>query len=302
MLQVLKRMTRLAGEYRKNLSAAYIVSLFEAIAEKVPIFMILYALMRATTRTVTPKDVWIVLTVVICSLVIAVLLRFVREKNQSGSGYKIFARERLNLGEKIKMFPMSYFTEGNVGNLSAVISSDIKFIEEMGMNQLTTITTSMITLVVTLLMLAVFSPLTALIMLITCFLVALVFGEIQKLSKRHSKNVQECQQKATSAVIEYMKGMQVIKAFHLVGDKQDRTNCCYKSLSDAQFDYERKFVVPAVLADSIIAVSIGAIVSVAALSLTNGTMALAMMLMLAIFAFEIYRPLSCLVNISADWI
>lgn len=300
MLEVLKRMTRLAGEYRKNLSIAYIVSLFGAIAEKIPIFMILYALIQATAGALTINDFWSVLAIVVCSLAVAVLLRFVREKNQSGSGYRIFARERLNLGEKIKMLPMSYFTEGNIGNLSAVISSDIKFIEEMGMNQLTTITTSIITLAVTLVMLAFFSPVIALIMLITCVLVALVFRAIQKLSKRHSKNVQECQQEATSAVIEYMKGMQVIKAFHLVGDKQERTNRLYKKLSDAQLDYEKKFVVPAVLADSVIAVSIGAIISVASLSLANGTMALAMMLMLIIFAFEIYRPLSSLVNISAE--
>ena len=58
-----------------------------------------------------------------------------------------------------------------------------------------------------------------------------------------------------------MKGMQVIKAFHLVGDRQKRTNLCYRELSDALFDYEKKFVVPAVLADSMIAISIGVMVS-----------------------------------------
>ena len=112
MLRVLKRMTRLAGGYRNNLLTAYVVSLFEAIAEKVPILMILYALMLATAGVPNKKDFWIVLAIILCSLALAVLLRFVREKNQSGSGYKIFARERLNLGEKIKMLPMSYFTEG----------------------------------------------------------------------------------------------------------------------------------------------------------------------------------------------
>lgn len=300
MLRVLKRMTRLAGGYRNNLLTAYVVSLFEAIAEKVPILMILYALMLATAGVPNKKDFWIVLAIILCSLALAVLLRFVREKNQSGSGYKIFARERLNLGEKIKMLPMSYFTEGNIGHLSAVISSDIKFIEEMGVNQLTTITTSMITLTVSLVMLAFFSPAIALIMLTTCFVVALVFSKIQKIAKKHSKNVQERQQEATSAVIEHMKGMQVIKAFHLVGDRQKRTNLCYRELSNALFDYEKKFVVPAVLADSIIAISIGVMVSFASFSLLQGTMAFATMLMLTIFAFEIYRPLSGLVNISAQ--
>ncbi len=300
MLQVLKRMTRLAGDYGKNLTRAYVVSFFEAIAEKVPMFMILYTLMQATAGALTQKDFWIVFAAVLCSLVLAVILRFVREKNQSGSGYMIFARERLKLGGTIKMFPMSYFTEGNIGNLSAVISSDIKFIEEMGMTQLTTITTSMITLAVTLLMLSFFSPVIALIMLVTCFLEILIFNKIQKISQRYSKNVQECQQEATSAAVEYIKGMQVIKAFHLVGGKQERTNSCYRKLSNVQFDFEKKFIGPAVLADSVIALSIGGIVSVASISLVNGTMTLALMLMLTIFAFEIYRPVSSLISISAE--
>lgn len=300
MLEVLRRMTRLAGDYRKNLTIAYAASVFQAIAEKVPVFMILYALIKATSGTLAQKDFWIVLFAVLGSLTVAVILRFVREKNQSGSGYMIFAGERLNLGEQIKKLPMCYFTEGNIGNLSAVISSDIKFIEEMGMGQLATITTSIITLAVTFLMMLFFSPVIALLMLITCFLVALVFGRIQKISKMHSKKMQECQKEATSAAIEYIKGMQVIKAFHLVGDKQERTNAYYKKLSDAQYEYEKKFVVPAVLAESMIALSIGAIISSSCILLVNGTMALAMMLMLTIFAFEIFRPLSGLVNISSE--
>ncbi|MGL6199290.1 MAG: ABC transporter ATP-binding protein [Lachnospiraceae bacterium] len=300
MLQVIIRMTRLAGEHKNNLKIAYTAGFFEAIAGKVPIFMILYALMQATEDKLTKKDFWIILITVLASLVIAVILRFVQEKNQSGSGYKIFARERLNLGEKIKRFPMSYFTEGNIGNLSAVITTDIKFIEEMGLSELTKIATSVIALLVTLLMLAIFSSVIALIMLITCILVALVFNKIQTLSKTHSKNVGEHQREATSAVIEYIKGMQVIKAFHLVGEKQKRTSTYYKKLSDSQYDYEKKFVPPAVLADSLISISIGIIVSVSGLALTNGTMELAMMLLLVIFAFEMYRPLSNLVNISAE--
>ena len=195
MLQVLKRMSQLAGEYRKNLRTAYIVSLFEAIAEKVPIFMILFVLMQVTTETLSIKDFWVVFAVIFCSLALAVILRFIREKNQSGSGYKIFARERLNLGEKIKMLPMSYFTEGNIGNISAVIATDIKFIEEMGVNQLTTITTSIITLTVTLIMLVFFGPMIALIMLVSCLLVALVFNEIQKISKNTLKTPKSANRK-----------------------------------------------------------------------------------------------------------
>lgn len=300
MLSILKRMTSLAGEYKKNLMIAYIVSIFETFAEKVPIFMILYALMKIIKKTLEQKDFWIILAVVLGSIIAAVIFRYIRDKNQSGIGVLIFARERLNLGDKIKRFPMSYFTEGNIGNLSAVVSSDMKFIEEQGMNQLAKITTSAVSLLVTIFMLAYFSPLIALTMVITCILVGFVFLKIQKISKEHSQVVQETQKTVISAVIEYIKGMQVIKAFHLVGNKQERTNSSYRKLSNSQYDYERKFIVPLVIAEAIIAVSIGCIICFASAFVLDSSMELATMLMLTIFSFEIYRPLNNLVINSAE--
>lgn len=112
--------------------------------------------------------------------------------------------------------------------------------------------------------------------------------------------MQEQQQKTTSAVIEYIKGMQVIKAFHLVGDQQKRTSALYRTLSNTQFEFEKKFVVPAVISDSIIALSIGAVIGILALSFQNGELTLPAFLMLIIFSFEIFRPLSSLVNVSAE--
>lgn len=127
-----------------------------------------------------------------------------------------------------------------------------------------------------------------------------MFIAMQKIAKRHSFQIQEMQKASTSAVIEYIKGMQVIKAFHLVGDKQKRTTVSYKNLSDSQFEYERNFIVPLVIAEAIIAVSIGGIICFASISVLNGSMKLSMMLMLGIFAFEIYRPLNSLVSNSAE--
>lgn len=168
------------------------------------------------------------------------------------------------------------------------------------MNQLAKITTSFISLVVTMIMLTYFSPYIGFIMVITCLLVSMVFNKIQKVAKEHSMKTQEMQKEATSAVLEYIKGMQVIKAFHLVGDKQKRTNKSYMNLSSSQFDYEKKFIVPLVIAETIIAISIGCIIGFSCNFVLQKTMELPMMLMLVVFSFEIYRPLNNLVTNSAE--
>ena len=49
---------------------------------------------------------------------------------ESAAGYKVFADMRMELGEHLRKMPMGYFTEGNLGQISSVLSTDMVFIEE----------------------------------------------------------------------------------------------------------------------------------------------------------------------------
>ena len=44
----------------------------------------------------------------------------------------IFADMRMKLGEHLRRLPMGFFTEGNIGRISSVLSTDMVFIEENG--------------------------------------------------------------------------------------------------------------------------------------------------------------------------
>lgn len=52
------------------------------------------------------------------------------DRLQSGAGYLLFSDKRIELGEHLKRLPMGYFTEGNIGKISSVLSTDMLFIEE----------------------------------------------------------------------------------------------------------------------------------------------------------------------------
>ena len=301
MFSIIRRITNLAGEYRPKLITSYILSIIEAFVKQIPIFMILYALIQIADGTLEVKDVWLMLCIIIASLVLGIILKYFKEVNQSACGYSMFARERMKIGDLIKKLPMAYFNENNIGNLTSVVTTDIKFIEETCMNtQLSTVVTSAVNLIATMVMLAFFSPVTSLIIVATCLLVAIIFNRLQKIAKENSDKVVDAQKDVIDGVIEYAKGMQVIKAFHLVGDKQQKTDALFAKLRDAQIGFEHKFIPPLKLADSMIAVSIGSIIYFAAGFVAGTASGLALALLLIIFSFEIYTPLSTLVSISAD--
>ena len=58
-----------------------------------------------------------------------------------GQGYLLFADKRMELGEHLKKLPMGYFTEGILGKISSVLSTDMLFIEENVMQKIANIMT-----------------------------------------------------------------------------------------------------------------------------------------------------------------
>ena len=49
---------------------------------------------------------------------------------QSGAGFEMLADLRKKLGAHLRRMPMGFFTEGNIGRISSVLSTDMVFIEE----------------------------------------------------------------------------------------------------------------------------------------------------------------------------
>ncbi len=48
----------------------------------------------------------------------------------------MFAEKRMELGGHLRKLPMGYFTSGNIGKISSVLSTDMVFIEEVAMSTL----------------------------------------------------------------------------------------------------------------------------------------------------------------------
>lgn len=49
---------------------------------------------------------------------------------QSATGFEIFADKRIELGKHLRKLPMGFYSEGNIGRISSVLSTDMLFIEE----------------------------------------------------------------------------------------------------------------------------------------------------------------------------
>lgn len=129
--------------------------------------MLLYVLMTIMNGSFGRNTIIIAFVGIFAGVILRMIFRYLTDVNQSGVGYEIFARERMTFGDRIKRFPMGFFSEGNIGNVTSVITNDISFVEEHGMDTLGKITTSVIGIGISFVFLLVLNVWVALAMAIT---------------------------------------------------------------------------------------------------------------------------------------
>lgn len=299
MFKFIKRIMGLSGEYRKKLDRAYVLSFLESLTSNVPICMLLYVLMTIMNGTFGKKVIAVSFIAIIVGVILRMIFRYLTDVNQSGVGYEIFARERMTFGDRIKRFPMGFFSEGNIGNVTSVITNDISFVEEHGMDTLGKITTSVIGIGISFIFLLVLNVWVALAMAVTTALFFAAFAAAHKVASEEAVNQQEAQNKLVGTVIEYIKGMPVVKAFNLAGKSHKATSEDFLRLTEAQIKFEKRFSVPIVVSQCMTGLCISAVIFICGYVGLNGGMELPFVLAMSVFAFDLAAPMLALINITA---
>lgn len=290
MLSIVKRMINFSGKYGGRLKWAIFLSILESFTINVPILCILYGLIKINNNELVKKDIFVVAIGIVISVILRALFRRLVDGLQSGTGYNIFADERMKIGDYLRNLPMGYFTEGNIGYVSAVLSSDINFIEEHGMNTLSKIVSSSIGVIISSIMITILDYRIGIVVILTTIISFIISNILLKVSSESSVQKQEVQSRLISAVIEYVKGIPVIKAFNLEGEKSKATHRSFKETRDILIKFEKVVIAPFIAMDTFIAIGTGVVIFLSSYFVINETMELPTAFMIMIFIYQIFLP------------
>ena len=300
MLSIVKRVLKLAGEHAARIKIAFVINFLEGIFAKVPILLVLYILLKMVENTVTITDAWIAGVAVLASVILRAGAKRLADGLQSGTGYEIFARERMKMGDRLKRFPMGYFSEGNIGNITAVITSDLEFIEGFSMKTLSVVVNGYLNTIIGITFLTILDYRLGLISIVTIILAVLALKNLEKVMEYHSGRRQETQSRLISAVLEYIKGMTVIKSFNMVGERAEKINRQFKESRDTAIDFEKKVIPPILRFKNSFIFGTGLTILVASYLALQQTLDLSLLLIIIIFIFELYLPFKALGDVSAQ--
>lgn len=134
MIKVIRRILTLANTFKSKIIKAMLCGFLGGIFKNMTIFSILFILVKITNKTLTINAVIVSGGLILVGIVGQFVFKYLVYILQSATGYEIFERERIKIGDRFKRYPMGYFSEGNMGNISAVITSDLTFIEMVAMD------------------------------------------------------------------------------------------------------------------------------------------------------------------------
>lgn len=300
MLKFVVRMLRFSGEYGGRLKLSFVLSFLEGFLQSVPIVLIWLVIQGILAETLTYHDVALFSGILVGSLLIRMVLRYWFVSLESGTGYEICERERISLGDKLRRLPMRFFSESNLGRVASIITVDLPFIEEMGMDALDKVIGGYTTSIIACIILFAVDWRCGLATVIIFALGILCFRLLERVSKNQSPIRQRQQAELVGAILEYVQGIAVIKAFNMGGERAARVKGAIDSTRDHSIGFEVGLMRPTLRYQLCFACGISLIILMASLFALWGDMSVSLAIALLIFTFTLFTPALAFASLTSQ--
>ena len=228
-------------------------------------------------------------------LVLFVFLRFlfdyIRARFQESISYELIARDRLAVGDALKRVSLGYFQNMNTSTILNSITTGLHTLEGMGIRMIDNFVGGYLNFLVIFLALLICSPLTSLIALAAA---ALSFAFLMVISHYSHKNAPveaQANQDMTGAIIEYARGLAVVKSFGKTGAAMDSVKQAIHDSKKIHLKIEWGYVPGNAL--HLMALKCGSVglAMASALMCLSGQMDFSMALLFLFFSFSIFASL-----------
>ena len=291
MFDAYKRFFRFAGEQKgtwyKGMAFELLRSIFEAL-QFAALLIVLRALVEQNMTGATP---WMAFGIMTVSVAGAALCWYLAHNSEGHADYCMCAEKRIHIGERMKYMPMGYFNAQSLGSLTAVATSTMEDLESMSFAVIARTVVGMIRTTIFSLAVLCFDWRIGLIFLLGMLLFLWVNSLLLKKSRELSPGRLAAQTRLVDAVLEYIQGMSVVRAFH--GDKaaNQTLNRTIEETEQQNFKLERKRIPYNVLEQIVLRVTAVVAILLSIWFFLQGSMTLFACLMVVVSAFLVYSEL-----------
>lgn len=291
MFDAYKRFFHFAGAEKstwyKGMAFEFVRSIFEAFQ-----FFALLVVFRALVENeMSGATAALAFGIMAVSVAGAALFWYLAHNSEGHANYQMCAEKRIHIGERMKYMPMGYFNAQSLGSLTAAATSTMDDLESMSFAVIARTMVGMIRTAIFSLAIFFFDWRIGAVFLLGMLLFLWVNARLLKKSRQLSPGRLAAQTKLVDAVLEYIQGMSVVRAFHGERAAKQTLNDTISETEHQNFKLERKRIPYNVLEQIVLRATSMVAILLSVWLFLMGSMSLFTCLMMVISAFLVYSEL-----------
>lgn len=288
MIEAFRKIWRFAGVERANINKSVAVKFLNAVCHMLEVSAIYFVVVALTQGETGSRTAWTALAFMAASIIGSAVTTAFSKNQQTHAGYFMAANERIKIGNLLKGVPMGFFNENSLGEVTGVCTTVLGNIEMLVPMVLVNIMGGLIGTVVFTAMILIFEWRIGLVALAGIIVYFLVVSSMEKKSAAIAPNAQKSQTALTSAVLEYVQGMGIVKSFNLSGRGDKRAQDALEFNRKSNLDM-KKLMTPYTISQELVLQIAGiAMMFVSIFCWADGTMSIANALMCIVMSFLVF--------------
>ena len=294
MIKLMKRILAVSGKYKRRIQVAFVFSLLKSLLAKAPIMLAFLALAGFYEGTLAAVDcLWYGIAMAACVL-LQVVFHHIADRLQSAAGFMVFSDMRMELGAHLRRMPMGYFTEGNIGKISSVLSSDMVFIEENCMTVLADMMSYIFAEAIMVIFLLFFNLWIGLAALVIIGIILLIARSMKKEALQDSKDRQEQNENLTEAVLDFVEGIGIIKTYNLLGEKSKELTENFEKSCETNIRFEENHSPYQLWMNIVYGLGVAAIVALSFFLNSQALLGVTFLVGIMLFVSDLFGPIKAL--------
>lgn len=288
MIEAFRKIWGFAGEERANINKSVAVGFINAVFRMLEVGAVYFIIVALTQGETGSIPAWTALAFMAVSIIGNAVTTGISKNQQTHAGYFMAANERIKIGNLLKGVPMGFFNGNSLGEVTGVCTTVIGNIEAMVPMVLVNIMGGLIGTAVFTVMILLFEWRIGLVTLMGIILYLFVVSAMEKKSAAIAPDLQKSQTALTSAVLEYVQGMGIVKSFNLSGRGDKRVQDALEYNRKTNLDME-KLITPYTIFQELALQAAGiAMMLVSVICWVDGTMSIANALMCIVMSFLVF--------------
>ncbi|RNL43077.1 ABC transporter ATP-binding protein [Paraeggerthella hongkongensis] len=291
MLSTFKKYFAFGGSYvaylKRGMAWSVLNSFFEAW-QMMALAVVLFAL---ADGAVTESTLWTSLLIMLGSIVGCFVTLHFKSRNFCKGNFSMTGEKRTQIGDRMRYLPMGYFNENSLGDIASTMTNTLDDVQNAGGQVYMNVISGFVFSAIVAVMLVFFDWRLGLVVVVTIAVFLLVNAWMQRAARNVSGRRVAAQSAIVGAVLEYIQGMSVVRAFSLTGDAERRLDAAISECERMNVTMELRFLAFAILQALVTKTSSVAMCLASAWFWIQGTMDAGVCLVAIVASFMVYGKL-----------